>query len=47
MLLAADAALARLVTSPAAQNIAPGATATLVFHYAENGTGPMLFNNVK
>ncbi|MBK7861790.1 MAG: hypothetical protein IPJ65_24875 [Archangiaceae bacterium] len=39
-LVASAAALARLNgAAPAAQNIAPGATATFVFHYLENGTG--------
>lgn len=38
-LLTTDAASARLVTQPTAQNIAAGATATFVFRYTENGTG--------
>lgn len=37
---ATDGASARLVTSPAAQNLAPGATGVFTFHYAENGTSP-------
>lgn len=39
-IVAAQGASARLVTAAAAQTIAPGATATFVFRYAENGTGP-------
>jgi uncharacterized repeat protein (TIGR01451 family) len=37
-LLPTAGALARPTATPAAQNIAPGATATFVFHYLENGT---------
>lgn len=39
-MLAGEGASARLVTQPTAQSIAAGATATFVFRYTENGTGP-------
>ncbi len=38
-LLIGEGASVALMTSPAAQNIAAGATATFTFHYRENGTG--------